>query len=266
VVGAAGCGETYTKHACDQNSFLDYNSRINRKLACCMNAGSKNGLSEHRLDCIQTNSADFDALWASKDDQHDGEQMNAILLAAPGARTEKLAGGKTVRVGSVISGFYSREGVLCPQFSEFMASSSKDGELTRYKVEALQTTVQQQHVTATGGMTKLGSYPKLNLPVSMSASFASAGKRNQYPTSLQEMNLCPVLVRAAIVTECPKGSKPDASGKIRCETASSISIRVKIEQLFEIAGTPTFKTVDTILNPEQASSFNVREVLSKPKE
>lgn len=268
MIGAGGCAETYTKHACDQNSFADYTSRINRKLACCMNAGSKNNAKEHRLDCIQTQNSDFDALWASKDSDHDGGhdggQMNAILLAAPGAKTEKLANGTIVRVGSVISGFYSKDGVLCPQYSEFLAPG---GTLTRYKIEAMQTTLQQEHVTTSGGMSPSGTpYPSLHVPFSISASFQTTGKRNKFPTTVQERNLCPVLVRAAIVTECPQGSKADASGKIRCEVASSVSIRVKIEQLFEIAGTPTFKPIDTILNPEQATSFNVREVLSRPKE
>jgi hypothetical protein len=80
------------------------------------------------------------------------------------------------------------------------------------------------------------------------------------------MNLCPVVVRAAIITQCPQGSKPDAYGNIRCEVARSVSIRVRIEQLFEISGSPTFKPIDTVLNPEQATSVNVKDVLSRPRE
>ncbi len=264
VIGAGGCAESYTKHGCDSNSYSDYNSKINRKLACCMNAGSKASPTERRLDCLETKSTDFDTLWTSKDLDHDGGQMNAVLLAAAGAKTEVQASGKVVRVGSVISGFYSREGVLCPQYSEFMAPG---GTLTRYKVEAMQKTIQQEHVASTDGIVQIGNpYPSLQLPVSISASFHTNGKRNKFPTTIQEMNLCPVLVRAAIITQCPQGSKPDADGNIRCEVARSVSIRVKIEQLFEIAGTPSFKPIDTVLNPEQASFFNVKDVLSKPKE
>jgi hypothetical protein len=229
-----------------------------------MNPGSKANQADHRLDCIETQNTDFDSLWASKDWDHDGGQMNAILLAATGAKTEVLPSGQVVRIGSVISGFYSREGTLCPQFSEFMAPG---GALTRFKVEAMQKTIQQDHASSQSGIDPMGTpYPSLQVPVSISASFHTKGRRNKYPSSIQEMNLCPVLVRAAIITQCPKGSKPDADGSIRCEVARSVSIRIKIEQLFEIAGIPTFKPIDTVLNPEQASSINVKDVLSKPKE
>jgi hypothetical protein len=130
----------------------------------------------------------------------------------------------------------------------------------------MQTTIQQDHVGTATGMAPVGTpFPTLHVPVSVSASFHTAGNRNKYPTTIQEMNLCPVLVRAAVITQCPQGSKPDADGNIRCEVARSVSIRVKIEQLFEIAGTPTFKPIDTVLNPEQAASFNVKDVLSKPQ-
>jgi hypothetical protein len=252
VIGAAGCTEAYSKHACDQNSYDQYTSKINRKLACCMNPKPPTGSSANRLDCVETKKTDFDALWASKDLDHDGGQMNAILLATAGAKT------------SVISGFYSKEGVLCPQYSEFLAPG---GTLVRNKVEAMQTTVQQEHVGSAMGFAPQGTpYPALQVPVSVAASFQTAGKRNKYPSTVQEMNLCPVLVRAAMVVQCPQGSKADADGNIRCAVANSVSIRVKIEQLFEIAGTPTFKPIDTLLNPEQASSFNIKDVLSKPKE
>jgi hypothetical protein len=211
-----------------------------------MRRGSKASENERRLDCLETKETDFNALWASKDADHDGGQMNALALS---------------NGLGVISGFYTKDGVLCQQFNEFLAP---DGFLVRYKVEPILKTLQQEHVSAASGKVQIGTpYPQLRLPFEMRTAFQSGGKRKLYPESIPDMNLCPVLVRAALKVECPKGSKADAAGNIRCETAKSLSIRVRIEQIFEIAGTAAFKPIDTSLNPEQASNFNLKEVFQR---
>jgi hypothetical protein len=246
VIGSPGCTENYGKHACDQDAFDGYLSRFNRKLTCCMRSGSRLNSADHRLDCIQNRNTDFNALWATSDADHDGGQTHAMTL---------------VSAGSIISGFYTKDGVLCPQFSEFVAPG---GILTRYKIEPTLKTIQQEHVDHASGKTQIGDpYPALRIPLQVLSSIQTQGRRNNYPSTINEMNQCPILVRAALRVECPPGSPTDAAGNIRCETAQTLSVRVRIEQLFHIAGSAPMVVVDTSLNPEQATQFNLKEIFRR---
>ena len=228
-----------------------FDHTINKKLACCLNAYTK-GNQNLKFDCIDNSTTvetSFDSLWASKDDDSasgDGGQLNAVVLSDS--------------KGKPISGFYTLDGSRCNGFSEF------GGELKPRTVNPTRSvTGQIETVDATGA----GSASTLLLP-SGDAYNLIHGKIgfNKVPVSPEELNRCPILVRAAMKVTCGANEAIPAvqttiteSGKKRCTAASKISIHVQVMQLTKIAGMAPMKTFDTVADPKSAATINIGKIV-----
>jgi hypothetical protein len=239
---------------------------VNKKLACCINSHEVNSAGSTvgtfiKYDCVQTRESDpsgapldFNALWAASDDPLDGGQMNAL--------------GLVNSHGQTITGFYSLKGSRCPLFSEFA------GDLTPMRVRPFISANQQNQVTSTTGIEPLGS----SFPLPTSASYLALRSALlartpalSVPTTIQQMNECPVLVRAALVARCPTYSSslpfvsvrdPSLTTLVRCPVAASLMIHLRIEQLYEIAGSAPLKRFDTRASKDQIASLDVAELIA----
>jgi hypothetical protein len=246
----------------DTQSPANFDLLANKKLACCLNSHALNAdgsvfPSFVKYDCVQTKHLDaagklidFNTLWAGADDVLDGGQMNALALVNAH--------------GQPITGFYTRRGNRCSQFSEFA------GTLQRKRIKPFLGNMQQQQVSAGAGEENLGSpYP---LPSTASyLALKGALTSRTIPTSLQDMNECPILVRAAMVVDCPtfSATKPFVSvndpsdpSVVRCPVAASVKIHLRIEQLFEIAGETPLKTFDTRASKDQVPGIDIAEIIT----
>ncbi len=273
-LGTGRCQYSRQKHACgggssgialspygevsDTASEVNFKNLANKKLACCLNshAVSSAGVTQQnflKYDCVQTQEVDpsgarldFNALWAGGDDSLDGGQMNALALVSA--------------VGQPITGFYSLRGTRCGKFSEF------GGELRPKRVQPFLIATQQANVMSGGGIENLAAaYP---LPSGNAYLDLKAGIGKDVPDTIQEMNECPILVRAALVVSCPSsnaGTPPDLryqdSGLIRCPMAASVAVHLRIEQLYHIAGQSPLKTFDTRAMKDQIASLDVAEII-----
>jgi hypothetical protein len=231
-----------------------------------------------KLDCIDNSTRKFDSfneLWASQDDPENGERMNAIVLANASA-SKQILNGVDLNAGArkPISGFYSLNGVYCPEFSEFLAPSTG---IQAYKVDAPIKVIQQESVgsqpIAIGAAFPLPSDTVLG-PIR--ARLIAAGKR--YPTTVPEMNRCPLLLRAAMVFECKTNRKKSPidmttsyvdetrpHDKIRCNTASSAQIHIRLEQIFQVAGENPVKTIDSIYDQNRMGTISIDQILKGRK-
>jgi hypothetical protein len=129
---------------------------------------------------------------------------------------------------------------------------------------------QQANVAASTGIEDLGSvYP---LPTGAAYQNLKAGINKGVPTTLQEMNECPILVRAALVVTCPPSNggaslpelrlqEPADATVIRCPTASSVTVHLRIEQLYQIAGQTPLKTFDTRAMKDQITNLAVADII-----
>ncbi len=272
------CGHNRQKHACgegsgaialspygevsDTASNLNFQKLANKKLACCLNshAVSDAGVTQQnflKYDCLQTKEVDasgarldFNALWAGGDDIQDGGQMNALALVSA--------------VGQPITGFYTLRGTRCGRFSEF------GGELRPKRVQPFLVANQQASVSGGATIENLGNaYP---LPSGLAYTNFSASISKLVPNSMQEMNECPILVRAALVVACPSSNPgilpdlrfqdPTDSSLIRCPMATSVTVHVRIEQLYQIAGQSPLKTFDTRAMRDQVGSLDVADIIA----
>lgn len=166
-------------------------------------------------------------------------------------------------VGQPITGFYSLRGTRCGKFSEF------SGELQPKRVQPFLVASQQSAVTAAGGIENLG--PVYALPSGTAYQDMRTRIGKLVPNTLQEMNDCPILVRAALVVTCPSsnaGNPPDLRLQdptdgtlVRCPMAASITVHLRIEQLYQIAGQSPLKTFDTRAMKDQIASLDVSEII-----
>lgn len=225
------------------NPAQQFENTLNKKLACCMNESIRPDITGAfiKFDCAENpsvaNTNNFNTLWTASDDPLDGGQSSAMVLAGP--------------LGKYLTGFYTLDGVKCEEFSEFAqpftpARVKKNQSGTWYKAED------------TG--------PTITPPASFTSIFSS----KSVPTTALDMKRCPIVARAAFVPTCP--ANPDlpavpktyvdpVSGIKHCSSAASIQVHVRIEQVFEIEGTPKMKTVDTVAEQRLASSISVEKII-----
>ena len=251
-MGAGMCTIDQTLHTCASGGTVSsvasgevFDDFVNQKLKCCMHGiGPSDAFAKY--DCIENASqkfANFNELWASSDDLVNGGKMNAILLTGPSGSKQAL------------TGFYTTEGKYCSEFSEFVAPA--DG-IQPYKIDgATKTPIGQ-------------AYP---LPDSIDTIRAKLLGKRRYPTTIEEMKRCPVLLRAALLVKCGvntpiAGAQPktytdltQAKDKARCTTASSVQVHLRLEQIYQIAGQANLKTIDTITDHNQTSSISVDAIL-----
>jgi hypothetical protein len=254
----------------------NFNDFINSKLKCCLHNMNPTDVYT-KLDCVDNSIAsnnDFNKLWASADEADNGNQMNAIMMVnAAGRKVEGLPAGQdpTAGVRKPISGFYTLEGKYCSEFSEFMAPQSG---IQSYAIDPPQTNMQQ--ITVGSTPKPIGNpfpLPPEVILSSLRTKLAAANKR--YPTTVADMYRCPVLFRSAISVKCPSNPLPLVLGskiptyidstrvqdKIRCDSAASIMIHVRLEQVFQITGQPVLKAYDSIVENGQTSSISVQNIL-----
>jgi hypothetical protein len=181
-------------------------------------------------------------------------------------------------------GFYSLNGTRCAEFSEFA------GAIQSAKVnQAIQSG--QQNVA--GGATYLTAVDRTGATTVAQPGFVTGdplwngyATSKKLPTTADDMRRCPILVRAAIRTTCP-GSTP-ASGTnpavtipansaypllpaplqsyndgatTRCSVASEVNVELRVEQIYEVTGTPKMTTIDSILDARQALALQVSDMI-----
>ena len=276
-LGTGNCEYSRQKHACgvgatgialspygepaDTANNTNFQKLANKKLACCLNSHSVTsaGVTQQdflKYDCLETKEVDssgakldFNTLWSGVEDTQDGGQMNALALVSA--------------VGQPITGFYSLRGTRCGKFSEF------GGDLRPKRVQPFLRATQQSAVAGGTGIENLG--PAYALPAGVAYQNLRAGIGKGVPTTLQEMNDCPILVRAALVVSCPNASvtlpnmrlqDPTDASLRRCPMAETVTIHLRIEQLYQIAGQSPLKTFDTRAMKDPVASLNIAEIIT----
>ncbi|MBS1959029.1 MAG: hypothetical protein JST80_06115 [Bdellovibrionales bacterium] len=237
----------------------DYAARFtntrNKKMACCLN-GLENNAAMAKFDCVDNSTAalpDFNTLWASKDAAFGG-QLNAIELTGVN--------------GKLITGWYSLAGKRADQFSEFTTATIQPGI-----INAKADPGQIMHVSGT--QKDVGSA----IPMPSGAAWTALITARQsaapvlstsIPTTIDDKLKYPLLVRAAAVYTCPKNApvgvktplrQVTSSGTVICPVATSIAIHLRVEQIWQVAGTPPFKTIDTVLDRTQMSGISIDQIM-----
>jgi hypothetical protein len=242
-----------------------FENAVNKKLACCLNQYDSTDPTASgflKYDCIDNSTkryADFNALWTSTDEASDGGQMNAFIL--------------TNSAGKEITGFYTLDGRRCNEFSEFTSDTIQPG--------VVNPAMSLGQGKGAGGSKAADAFEargsSLAKPSGSAYSFLYGklgSDRNKAPTSTADRRRCPVLVRAALVVGCPQNpasasafqktyEETDASGnkKRRCSVASNMQVHVRVEQVWEIAGTPLLKPVDTVIDGRSAGSIAIDQII-----
>jgi len=267
------CEFDLAKHMCSGDSPVSakitganaaerFSNVVNKKLACCLNqydSSDTSGKGFLKFDCVEnasTSYRDFDSLWTSSDANSDGGQLNAFVLANS--------------QGKELTGFYTLSGDRCNEYSEFSRDSIQPG-----MVNPAQPAPQGRHAN---GSLSPDAFEAIGnpLPKSSSAAFSNLvsrlGTRARAPSTSAEKRRCPVLVRAALLTACPSNpqstSAPmrtyiDPDTKIKhCSMAESMQVHIRIEQVWEIAGTPRMQAVDTVLDHRSASAVSISQIIA----
>ena len=269
--GAGGCHFVPNHHRCDDGSVsglasavsneitgtsatAKFNNVMNKKLACCLNRFNP-GDAYQKFDCVENSKktyTNFDQLWTSDDGSAD-TQMNAIVLANS--------------QGKPLSGFYTLSGTRCNEYSEF------GGELRPARVNPVISATRMNHASGTMDSDAI-EYLAAAEPLPSSTAYTQLktglGSTAKVPTTAAERRRCPILVRAALVAQCPTNPMPPATkrnyvsgGVVRCPDANAVAIHIRVEQLTEISGTPKMETVDTVLHPRAASAISIERILSQ---
>jgi hypothetical protein len=251
-----------------------FDNAINKKLACCLNTGAD--AATQKYDCVEntTNSVskaykDFNELWASTDPTDAGEQMNAVML-----------GDKN---GKPLTGFFTMDGIRCEGYSEFTSQQLIPGTMSDFAAGASQG-------AAAGNTQSMSAFvadqsnviykPSVNAnSVSGSTAYNNmvaklGSSKSGIPTSTAEKRRCPILVRAALIATCPLNSQSDSSNfrtltpsqqvgitKPRCAVADSLQIKVRMEQIYSIAGQTKLDTVDTVMDAKNAGAMSVQKII-----
>jgi|GEM_PF-2100909 len=233
-----------------------FDNTINKKLACCLNEFGAEGAFV-KFDCVENeikNYSSFDDLWSSADTAAQGGQLNAILL--------------TNAQGRWLSGFYTLAGSRCEGFSEF-AGTIQPGMVDPVGGVG----AQMNRVGGTGFDSKgrasiptpgSGAGGGTNAYSTMLASVIGLGQT--VPSDIKDRRRCPILVRAAMVAECPpSGGSPVATydGPPRqCSAANDIYVHIRVEQVWEIAGQPTMKPFDTVVDRASAADISIDRIIA----
>jgi len=251
-MGAGMCMIDPISHTCSTGGTVSsvaagevFDDFVNQKLKCCMHGSSPNDAFA-KYDCIENASQkyqNFNELWASSDELANGGKMNAILLTGP-------LGSK-----QALTGFYTTEGKYCSEFSEFAVPTEG---IQPFKID---------------GATKSPIGQAYPLPNGIDTIRTQLAVKRRFPTTIDEMKRCPVLLRAALLVKC--GTNTPVAGALpktytdltqakdisRCTTASSVQIHLRMEQIYQIAGQANLKTIDTITDHNQTSSISVDAIL-----
>ena len=163
--------------------------------------------------------------------------------------------------GRSLTGFYTLDGRRCSEYSEFV-DDIQPGRML--KANGSWTFAPRGQVIP---RPSLGN-PGYNFLVQ---KLVSQGKR--IPQTPVEKVHCPVLIRAALMVNCPKNSPlpiaqktieiKNALGVIvqrRCSVASSIQVQLKLEQVFEIEAEQPFNTIDTFADKSQTGVVTVSQI------
>lgn len=223
-----------------------FRNAVNKKLNCCLNGNPKDFVGR-KFDCVDNTinaATTFEALWASRDDDADGGQLNAVVLAGAGGRP--------------LTGFYSIDGKRDPRFSEMTATA-----LTRVRINPVAGAI-----TAT-----LGTITK---PSGTAFDALVTGLGNlPAPTSVADRIRSPILVRAAAIYDCPRNPVSNiplktlqtlTAGVVTkevCPVAATAKIHIRIEQVSEIIGAPPMKTIDTVIESSQVPSLSIEKLLNQ---
>jgi len=236
---ASGLASAVSTHITGSTAAARFQNTVNKKLACCLNLFST-GDAYAKFDCVQnskTHYTNFDELWDSADTAAQGGQSNAMVL--------------TNSMGKPMSGFYTLKGTRCHEFSEFA------GTIQPARVDSM-----------TGDTVKPLPGPSYTGP----SSLKLPGTR--IPTTAAERRRCPILVRAALVVQCPTNPvSPSATQRtyedtsslpsiIRCATASSMQVHIRMEQITEIAKMPRMLPVDTVIDQRNAAAISIERILA----
>jgi hypothetical protein len=243
--------------------FNRFTNTVNKRLACCVNDfDPTNPNASEKFDCIDNSAPNtystFDVLWESA--TSDG-LSNAVAL--------------TSASGQPMTGFYTMSGSRCSEFSEFA------GTITPYKVNQMLKS-SQQTLAGSGAQTDIASTN--GTPISQPQALTSSAGWSSYlssksiPQTAADMRRCPILVRAAMQATCPSapGAPPLAAGSAypslptplqtyndggttRCSAASQVNILLRVEQIYEIAGTAKMSTIDSVTDSRQAVQLPVSD-------
>ena len=257
-----------TKHTCSSDSAVSdavsggFNNVVNKKLACCLNGFPKDdgaGNKIPRFDCIENANqtySDFDALWKSSDPDDTGGQMNAFVLTNASKKP--------------VTGFYTLNGVRCAEYSEFTSDTIQPGKVN----PAVVTAQMNQIAGGPNGFQAEGSAISKPSGAGFSTLVSKLGSKAKAPSTAIERRRCPILVRAALIAGCPENPQvPNASIKTvedkgtspalrRCSVASSLQVKVRVEQVWQIAGQPKMVPIDTVLDAKSASQISVSKIIS----
>jgi hypothetical protein len=268
------------RHRCDETSAVSnriggfntanrFQNTVNKKLACCLNQFESNAAAAAtqaagqlvKFDCIENvrdnysvnGAVNFNQLWRSHDEALDGGQMNAFILAGAG--------------GQPVSGFYTLKGQRCGEYSEFSTNSIFPGKLNPAIVAG------QSNLNAAGS----GDFvprPEIPRPTGSAFNELTSAQPRTAPSTNAERRRCPILVRAAAMMRCPDNpgngapmktyEERDAAGNIivrRCSIASSVQVKIRIEQVFEISGEPILAPIDTVVDGKNASAIAVDRII-----
>lgn len=268
-----------SQHMCDNNSanpsvvssklsisttsaVAAFNQTVNKKLACCLNAFNPSNLNaDLKFDCVDNSSkitpgSSFDDLWKGSDDAQDGGQSYALLLSNAS--------------GQLVTGFYTLQGQRCSEFSEFA------GTIKSARVNQAIVAGQQVQAGGAASLSTIDTTGSVTLATPVKDSYLKAWlanpldhKAKTVPSTAADMRRCPILVRAAMVATCPpdqnngeqappvaQNSYTDA-GVTHCTAADSVKVHLRVEQIYEIAGMPKMKTIDSVLDSTQATTVTV---------
>lgn len=245
-----------------------WNNTINKKFAACLNGfgtnSSINATSGQKLDCISNDFihySDFNDLWSSTDKADDGGLPNAIALANA--------------EGGIISGFYQLDGKRCNEYNEF-AGVIQPAILNPKTKGIPYSTPEIENVgepIKTPGSGNGGATVVYN---DMKSKFRAAPFNAKIPSErgADEMRRCPLLVRAAAIFSCPDNVtgqpivtyETSSSGIVtrrQCTVAKDIKIQLRIEQVYQIRGTLTAPTYDTVANPGASSAVAIQRIIAE---
>lgn len=296
------CSYQAGDNACDQSSEISnwvsgtgaaqrWGNTVNKKLNCCgfqFGTAPTLGAAPVKFDCIANEHLkfpDFNTLWASKDDDDDGGQLNAIVLHS---------GGGNRGYGRELTGWYTLDGQRCDQYPSLSATAITPGMINPNLITAQQgqlasgvfqaagnvrysiwsggawtpaspaNTIQMPTGSAWTDVTsKLAGRPGMQSPPNPSSGSAA---------EVLKARQCPIYVRAAAIYGCQENAigsaekrlfrQTDAAGrtKFRCAAASRTQIHVRVEQVFQIMGTKPLQTIDSILDDSQTRTITLKEL------
>jgi len=264
----------------DSHSGDQFNNTVNRRLGCCLNSSNgaipnydplwlappsgknKAGSFYEKYDCMENinNSKgspykDFNELWASSSGNSAGDQLpNAVILRNA--------------LGNVVTGYYTLKGQHCDEFGEVSMNPIQPGKVNPSMSKGLQMNSSALPFVHIGSV-----IPNPSWPIGYEGKSVLKGPP-QCDLKPQDCLRCPLLVRAALEAKCP-ANPTDPTLPLRtyeftndysvverhCGVASSVLVHLRIEQVTQIAGQPSMKTVDTVVDSGRISTIDIKRLI-----